>query len=83
MQNPIIYKLNEQESRSLEEPFTRDEIKQAVFEGNGDKSPGHDGFNLEFLKKCWDTVREEIVLFIQVFHKGGKLPKAVTASFLA
>ncbi|XP_058775944.1 uncharacterized protein LOC131650241 [Vicia villosa] len=79
----ITYKLSEQESGSLEEPFTREEIKQVVFEGNGDKSPGPDGFNLEFLMKCWDTVGDDIVLFIQDFHKRGKLSKAVTASFIA
>lgn len=30
----------------LEEVFTIEEIKEAVFEGDGDKSPGPDGFNL-------------------------------------
>ncbi|XP_058774430.1 uncharacterized protein LOC131648711 [Vicia villosa] len=82
-QTSMLHMLSMQESRSLEEPFTVDEIKQAVFEGDGDKSPGPDGFNLEFMKKCWDIVGDLIVLFIQEFHKGGKLPKVVTASFLA
>lgn len=35
------------------------------------------------MKKCWDIVGVGIVSFIQEFHKGGKLPKVVTSSFLA
>lgn len=83
LQSTIQYKLNEQENRSLEESFTREEIRQVIFEGNGDKCLGPDDFNLDFLKNFWDTVGEEIVLFMQEFHRKCKLSKAVTASFLA
>lgn len=82
-QTPMLYKLNVQESMSLKEPFTVDEMQQVVFEGDRDKCPGPDGFNLKFMKKSWDILGEGIVLFIQYFHKGGKLPKIVTASFIA
>ncbi|CAI8598592.1 unnamed protein product [Vicia faba] len=32
----------------VEEVFSEEEIKRVVFEGDGDKSPGPDGFNLVF-----------------------------------
>lgn len=54
-----------------------------MFEGNGDKSPVPNGFNLESLEKYWDTDGEETMLFIQEFYKKGKLSKDVTASSLA
>jgi hypothetical protein len=41
----------------LEEPFTREEIFSIVQELPSDKSLGPDGFNEDFLKKCWPTVQ--------------------------
>jgi hypothetical protein len=43
---------------SLIEPFFRDEIDDIVKNMPTNKSPGLDGFNGAFLKKCWDTVKE-------------------------
>lgn len=37
---------------SLEEPFTHEEIDQVVAHLPSDKSPGPDGFNTDFIKKC-------------------------------
>lgn len=44
--------LTVEESDLMELPFTEEEIKVAVFERDGDKCPGPDGFNLAFLEKC-------------------------------
>lgn len=41
--------LTEVERCSLEAEFSRDEIKVAVWESDGEKSPGLDGFNLRFI----------------------------------
>ncbi|XP_058776653.1 uncharacterized protein LOC131650973 [Vicia villosa] len=76
-------KLSEVDSCSLEEQFSREEIKAAIFACEGDKSPGPDGFNLSFIKRCWSIVGEDFVAFIQEFHHLAKLPKAMTASFIA
>lgn len=35
---------------NLERPFTIDEVKRAVFDLGGDKSPGLDGFPIHFFK---------------------------------
>jgi hypothetical protein len=37
---------------SLTEPFTHDEIDAVVASLPSDKSPGPDGFNTDFVKKC-------------------------------
>ncbi|GAU45905.1 hypothetical protein TSUD_280460 [Trifolium subterraneum] len=49
---------------------------------NGNKSPGPDGFNLNFFKACWPIVKHEVLAFLNEFHDSAHLPKAVTASFL-
>lgn len=60
-----------------------DEIKEVVFSCEWNKSPDPDGFNLEFLKKCWEVVREDMMKCIQEFHSTIMLPRALTLSFLA
>ncbi|XP_058757340.1 uncharacterized protein LOC131630577 [Vicia villosa] len=44
-------KLSEAERLQLDEEFTREEIKEVVFSCDGDKSPGPDGFNIDFIKR--------------------------------
>jgi hypothetical protein len=63
-------------------PFTVDEIKEAVWSCDGNKSPGPDGFNLNFFKSCWNVLEKDIVDFMNEFHTNSKLPKAITSSFL-
>ncbi|RVW46135.1 Transposon TX1 uncharacterized 149 kDa protein [Vitis vinifera] len=45
--------ISQEESETLERPFTEEEIQGALMEMNGDKAPGPDGFTLAFGKvKC-------------------------------
>lgn len=41
---------------TLEELFSRDEIREVVFSCDGDSSPGPDAFNKYFLKKSWEVL---------------------------
>ncbi|XP_028068451.1 uncharacterized protein LOC114271028 [Camellia sinensis] len=41
---------------SLEAAFTEDEVWEAVQACDGNKAPGPDGFNLNFIKSCWSIL---------------------------
>lgn len=60
-----------------------EEVKDVIWECDGNKSPGPDGFNLKFIKECWDIVSPEIMKFFDEFYRLGRFPKAISASFLA
>ncbi|XP_022014172.1 uncharacterized protein LOC110913658 [Helianthus annuus] len=45
--------LSHEDGVSLTRPFSLTEIKDAVWECDGDRAPGPDGFNFKFLKRCW------------------------------
>jgi hypothetical protein len=45
----------------LEAPFTPDEIDAVVKDFPSNKSPGPDGFNAEFLKKCWHIIKKRFL----------------------
>lgn len=61
-------KLTELDSAALDEEFSREEIKEVVFSCEGDRSPGLDNFNLEFIKRCWDIMGKDIVQCVQDYH---------------
>jgi hypothetical protein len=45
---------------SLVTPFSREEIDYVVKSLPSDKAPGPDGFNTDFVKRCWSIISEEI-----------------------
>ena len=71
-----------EDNELLTRPFTVEEIKEAIWDCDGNKCPGPDGFNFNFLKSCWNVVEPEVVSFFEEFHSKGVIPKAVSASFL-
>ena len=76
-------RLNQEENLSLLATFTEEEIKEAVWQCEGSKSPGPDGFNFNFIKKSWDYIKDELVTTLVVFHDIGTIPKGCNASFIA
>lgn len=57
-------------------------MKTMVWQSDNDKSRGPDGFNMNFYKACWDTLKGDIMKFIRLFFSCTKLPRVVTTSFL-
>lgn len=37
---------------------------------------------MDFIKNCWEVVGEDIIGFIQEFHKSAKLPKEMISYFV-
>ncbi|CAJ2637811.1 unnamed protein product [Trifolium pratense] len=66
----------------LTEPFTEEEVKEIIWSSDGNKSPGPDGFNFNFLKTCWSIVKSDVMNFVEEFFVNAVLPKAITSSFL-
>jgi hypothetical protein len=44
----------------LVHPFTHEEIDDVVRNLKTDKSPGPNGFNLDFMKTCWNVIKPEL-----------------------
>jgi len=67
----------------LVRPFTLEEVKQAVWDCDGFKSPGLDGINFGFLKQFWNELKDDFMRFFVEFHRNGKLTKGVNSTFIA
>lgn len=66
----------------LESKFTEEEVREAIWSSDGDKSAGPDGYSLYFFKHNWDVVKVDIFRSLEDFHVRGKLMKACTSSFI-
>ena len=50
----------------LTSPFTDLELKDAVWSCGGDKCPGPDGFNFNFIKEFWGVLKPDFRRFVYV-----------------
>jgi hypothetical protein len=66
----------------LEEPFSKDDVDNIVKTMPLDKSPGPDGFNGVFLKKCWHIIKEDIYELCFDFFNGIVDLQAINNSFI-
>jgi hypothetical protein len=71
--------LTEVENADLIRPFQMDEIEKVVFESDGNKSPGPDGFNFAFVKAMWYLIKGDVRIMLDQFHGIGALPKSFTS----
>ncbi len=67
---------------SMLEGFSEEQIRDAVWQCEGSKSPEPDGFNFNFLKKSWEFLKEEFTTVMTLFHETGCIPKGCNASFI-
>ncbi|XP_026378165.1 uncharacterized protein LOC113272563 [Papaver somniferum] len=65
--------INAENSIMLERPFTEDEVRNVVKCFGLKKSPGHDGYTMEFFKATWDIIKPELMNIFNEFHCTGRL----------
>jgi len=75
--------LPEAVSLSMVEVFSETEVKEAVWMCVGSKSPGPYGFNFNFIKSNWETLKEDIMEVVYSFQESGIFPMGCNESFIA
>jgi hypothetical protein len=68
--NNYINQISGQENEILIAVFTEEEVKEAVFQMEKNKSPGPDGFPAEFYQICWDVLKDDLMAMFECFHRG-------------
>ncbi|GKV09904.1 hypothetical protein SLEP1_g21338 [Rubroshorea leprosula] len=76
-------KISAEQREWLERPFSIKEIEEGLHSCDDSKAPGPDGFNFNFIKFAWSTLKDDFVNFMCEFHQHGRLVKGLNSSFLA
>lgn len=51
-------------------PITVEEIKEVVWSCERSKASGPDGYTFTFIKKHWELLKEDIIIFVLEFEQG-------------
>lgn len=76
-------RITERDNVCLTAKFEIEEIKEAVWDCDGSKSPGPDGYNFRFIKEYWHLLKDDMKQTMDEFHDTGKWPRGTNSSFLA
>ncbi|KAJ0455536.1 putative RNA-directed DNA polymerase [Helianthus annuus] len=80
---PNLSFVSEEEASMLVSPFTVQEIKSVVWDCEGDRAPGPDGINLNFVKRFWDKLQDDFVSLFNHFFTSESLNNGCMSSFIA
>jgi len=75
--------VSEADGMQLEREVSTEEIREVLFSMPSDKSPGPDGYTVEFLKATWPIVKRDFEVAVQSFFLYGFIPKGVNTTILA
>nr|GFA94229.1 RNA-directed DNA polymerase, eukaryota, reverse transcriptase zinc-binding domain protein [Tanacetum cinerariifolium] len=76
-------KLSRDQASDIERSFSKEEIKQAVWDCGLDKSPGPDGFTFGFYRRFWSLIECDVVEAVNHFYNNGFCHKGGNSSFIA
>ncbi|KAK2662363.1 hypothetical protein Ddye_000937 [Dipteronia dyeriana] len=78
----ILKQISGQDNLSLEAAFSYEEVWIALNNCDGNKAPGPDGFNLNFIKKNWEIIKDDFMIFLHKFSSNGAVVKNLNHTFL-
>ncbi|XP_016170676.1 uncharacterized protein LOC107613265 [Arachis ipaensis] len=70
----LMKQIHRDEAETLEVMPSEEEIKEAVWDCESSKAPGSDGYNMNFIKRCWEDIGLEFIAAVLGFFHGTKLP---------
>lgn len=76
-------KLTNDEALDMVRSVSESEIKNAMFDIDGAKAPGPDGFTSRFYRSAWSIVGKDVCRAIQEFFDNGKLLGEVNATLIS
>ncbi|XP_015936369.1 uncharacterized protein LOC107462308 [Arachis duranensis] len=70
----LVNRLGMEEAQALEMLPSEEEVKDAVWDCESSKAPDSDGYNMNFIKMCWEEIRVEFTKIVMTFFEMARLP---------
>jgi hypothetical protein len=74
---------NEEENRNLMEEVSEDELKEVLSIFQKDKSPGPDGWSVEFFLGLYDLIGKDILKVVEESRMEGHMHAPLNSTFIA
>jgi hypothetical protein len=78
----IPVKVNSEMNEALNQEYTNEEIKSALFQMGPTKAPGPDGFPAIFYQRHWDLLEQDICSAVRGFLAGEDIPEGFNDSII-
>lgn len=82
LQELLPFRCSVQQQELLTATVSSTEVKSTLFAMPSNKSPGPDGFTVEFFKSSWSIVGADFTCAVQSFFQYGFLPKGINSTIL-
>nr|XP_025627890.1 uncharacterized protein LOC112721016 [Arachis hypogaea] len=79
----LVDVISEEDAKALEVLLTAQEVREAVWDCESSKVPGCDGYNMNFIKKCWGKIGNEFRAAVLNFFQHLKLPADANVTWVA
>ena len=80
--NLVPNAIKNSDNEALTQSITLDEIKMVVDGMEDDKSPGSDGYNANFIKLCWDIIKNDLLKMVSKSQRRSKIGGNTSSAFL-
>jgi len=68
---------------NLNKPMTKEEVNYAIKDMQNGKTPGPNGFNVDFFKSCWSIVKQDIMNVVKDSKLNRTILMALNTSFIS
>ncbi|XP_015954321.1 uncharacterized protein LOC107478701 [Arachis duranensis] len=79
----LVNRIDEEESVALERMPTTEEVREVVWDCESSMATGSDGYNMNFIKKCWDDIGAEFTSAVLEFFRSSRLPSDSNITWVA
>ncbi|XP_015964289.1 uncharacterized protein LOC107488107 [Arachis duranensis] len=79
----LVEMVSEEDALTLEMQPTTEEVREAIWDCESSKAHGSDGYNMNFIKKCWDEIGPEFTATVLDFFQSSRLPTDANLTWVA
>ncbi|XP_016177840.1 uncharacterized protein LOC107620142 [Arachis ipaensis] len=79
----LVERISEEDSLALELLPSPKEVKDTVWDCESSKAPGCDGYNMNFIKKCWTNIGSNFTVAVLGFFQSSRLPPDANVTWVA
>jgi len=75
--------VNEEDNQKLNAEVSEEELKETLSSFQKDRSPGPDGWTIEFFQELYEILGNDILRVVEDSRQSGRIPASINSTFIA